>query len=124
VAEFFGSINWLRGKMLDRNHVATDIGTLVINAAQQYEGKVMVGIRPEDVKLSYALNDPENRLEPTVISSTFLGDQVVMEVRVNDKMLVAKAQPDQEVPVERVSLRFPKERLVVFPEKLPRSQLW
>jgi hypothetical protein len=47
-----------------------------------------------------------------------------MEVRVNDKMLVAKAQPDQEVPVERVSLRFPKERLVVFPEKLPRSQLW
>jgi ABC-type Fe3+/spermidine/putrescine transport system ATPase subunit len=124
VAEFFGSINWLRGKMLDRNHVATDIGTLVINAAQQYEGKVMVGIRPEDVKLSYALNDPENRLEGMVISSTFLGDQVVMEVRVNDKMLVAKAQPDQEVPVERVSLRFPKERLVVFPEKLPRSQLW
>jgi iron(III) transport system ATP-binding protein len=123
VAEFFGSINWLRGAMIDRGRVATDIGTLVINAPQQYEGEVMVGIRPEDVKLSNAVNGAENRVEGTVISSTFLGDQIVTEVRINGKVLVAKAQPDQEKPAERISVRFPKERLVVFPEKLSRSQL-
>jgi iron(III) transport system ATP-binding protein len=124
VAEFFGSINWLRGKMIDGGRVETEIGTLVIAAPRQYEGNVVVGVRPEDVKLSNTATGPENRLEGAVISTTFLGDQINTEVKINGKVLVAKAQPDQERLAELVSVRLPKERLVVFPEKSLKSELY
>jgi iron(III) transport system ATP-binding protein len=123
VAEFFGSINWLRGKMLDDGRVATEIGALVIEAARQYEGDVVVGVRPEDVKLNDAAAGSENRLEARVISSTFLGDQINTEVNINGKVLVAKAQPDQEKLSEMVWVHLPKERLVIFPEKSSTLEL-
>src|SRR6267142_482320 len=77
VAEFFGSINWIGGKMLDPNRVETEFGQLCVDGACRYEGAVIVGIRPEDVRLERASNDAENRIEGEVVRSTFLGDQVV-----------------------------------------------
>ena len=77
VAEFFGSINWLRGKMLDANHVETECGVLCVADSRRCDGAVIVGIRPEDVRFERSSNDDENRIEGKVMSSTFLGDQVV-----------------------------------------------
>ena len=116
VAEFFGSINWLRGKMLDDSRVDTEIGNLATDGARRYNGRVVVGVRPEDVKLDGAFPGDENRLEGEVLSSTFLGDQRIAEVKIKDKTLVVKAPPDDGALAERVWVYLPKERLVVFPE--------
>jgi hypothetical protein len=36
--------------------------------------------------------------------------------RVNDRLLTAKAMPDGKKPEGKVSIYFPKEKMVVFPD--------
>jgi iron(III) transport system ATP-binding protein len=116
VAEFFGSINWIRGKMLDQNHAETECGILCVADSRRCDGAVIVGIRPEDVRLGRSSNQDENRLEGKVVSSTFLGDQVVAEVKINDKTLIAKAPPDVDSPAENTWVYLAKNKLAVFPD--------
>ena len=116
VAEFFGSINWLRGTMLDDSRVETEIGNLATDGARRYTGGVVVGVRPEDVSLDGAFPGDENRLEGKVLSSTFLGDQRIAEVKIKEKTLIVKTPPDDGALAESVWVHLPKERLVVFPE--------
>ena len=116
VAEFFGSINWIRGKMLDGQRVESEIGPLVTETSRRYDGAVVVGIRPEDVKLDDAFNGVENRLDGNVVSSNFLGDQVIAEVKIKDKILVAKVSPEKERLAGNVAVQLPRNRIVVFPE--------
>jgi ABC-type sugar transport system ATPase subunit len=77
---------------------------------------VVVGIRPEDVKLDDAFNGAENRLDGNVVSSNFLGDQVIAEVKIKDKILVAKVSPEKERLAGSVAVQLPRNRIVVFPE--------
>jgi iron(III) transport system ATP-binding protein len=125
VAEFFGSINWIRGKMMDANRVKTECGVLRVTDSRGCDGAVIVGIRPEDVRLGRSSNDDENRIEGKVVSSTFLGDQVVAEVKINEQTLIAKTLPDDGKPAENTSVHLPKSKLVVFPDisvRLPLNQ--
>jgi iron(III) transport system ATP-binding protein len=121
VAEFFGSINWVSGKMLEANRVETEFGQLYVDGARRYEGAVIVGIRPEDVRMERASNDVENRIEGKVVRSTFLGDQVVTEVKIKEKILIAKTLPDAGEFSDSVLVHLPKQRLVVFPERMVRE---
>ena len=116
VAEFFGSINWVRGKMLEGGVVESEIGRLVTTAKRRYDESVVVGIRPEDVKLHGGDAARENRLDASVASSSFLGDQVISEIVINGKMLIAKTAPDTQMPSGKVAVHLPRERMVVFPE--------
>ena len=116
VAEFFGSINWIRGKMLDGQRVESEIGPLVTETSRRYEGAVVVGVRPEDVKLDSASTEAENRLDGNIVSSNFLGDQVIAEVKIRDKILIAKVPPEREQLAGNVAVQLPKGRIVVFPE--------
>jgi len=116
VAEFFGSINWIRGKMVDANRVKTECGVLRVTDSRGCSGAVIVGIRPEDVRLGRSSNEDENRIEGKVVSSTFLGDQVVAEVNINEQTLIAKSQPDDGQPAGNTSVHLPKSKLVVFPD--------
>jgi iron(III) transport system ATP-binding protein len=116
VAEFFGSINWIHGRMLDGERVESEIGPLVTELSRRYDGAVVVGVRPEDVKLDSASTGAENRLDGKVVSSNFLGDQVVAEVKVKDKILVAKAPPEREKLAGNVTVQLPKAKIVIFPE--------
>ena len=45
-----------------------------------------------------------------------VGDQRIAEVKIKEKTLVVKAQPDDAALAESVWVYLPKERLVVFPE--------
>lgn len=121
--EFFGSINWLRGKMLDGARVETESGTLVIQAPRQYEGSVVVGVRPENAKWFQPLADMENRFAATVLSITFLGDQATSEVKINDKILLAKTLPDDAKPAGAILVQLPKAKIVVFPETATQRDL-
>jgi iron(III) transport system ATP-binding protein len=116
VAEFFGSINWIRGKMVDQNHAETECGILCVADSRRCAGAVIVGIRPEDVRLGRSSNEDENRIEGKIVSSTFLGDQVVAEVRINEKTLIAKAAPDADRTAGDTWVHLAKNKLVVFPE--------
>jgi iron(III) transport system ATP-binding protein len=116
VAEFFGSINWIHGRMLDDQCIESEIGPLVTETSRRYEGGVVVGVRPEDVKLDRASTEAENRLEGNIVSSNFLGDQVIAEVKIKDKILVAKVSPEKENLSGNVTVQLPKARIVVFPE--------
>ena len=116
VAEFFGSMNWLRGKVLDRHNVETAIGRLEVDCRSEANRKVVVGIRPEDMKIDFSQGMPGNRLEGTMVHSTFIGDQMIFEVKINDILLTAKAMPDGKKPEGKVSIYFPKEKMVVFPD--------
>ena len=49
------------------------------------------------------------------MSSTFLGDQVIAEVKIGEKTLIAKAPPDDREPSRLLRCICPR-RLVVFPE--------
>jgi iron(III) transport system ATP-binding protein len=123
VAEFFGSINWLSGRMLDASRVETEIGTLWVDGLRRNDGAVVVGIRPEDIKLSAAFAEPENRIEGEVLNSTFLGDQVITEVRIREKLLTVKGPPDDKKPAGKTAVHLPKSRIVVFPEILSNQHL-
>jgi ABC-type sugar transport system ATPase subunit len=123
VAEFFGSINWVQGQLLDGNRVETEIGTLAMDVPSRHHGAVVVGIRPEDIKLGCSSTETENRLEGSIISLTFLGDQVIAEVKIREKTLTVKAPPDDERPAGNIAVHLPKGRIVVFPEELSKQHL-
>lgn len=116
VAEFFGSMNWLRGKVLDKHCVETEIGRLEVDFRGETNGSVVVGIRPEDMKIDASQEILRNRIEGTMAHSTFVGDQMIFEIRVKDTLLTAKAMPDGKKPEGKVSIYFPKEKMVVFPD--------
>jgi len=123
IAEFFGSINWLRGKALADGGVDTEIGPLVIAAARQYEGNVVVGIRPEDVKLVTMPADPENCLAGRVVASFFLGDHIMSEVKIGERILSVKSLPDTVKSTGEVAVQLPKDRIVIFPEAESKASL-
>jgi iron(III) transport system ATP-binding protein len=114
VAEFFGSMNWLRGKVLDKQCIETEIGKIEVAPYSERNGKVVVGIRPEDIKIDSAASGSANRLEATVSSSTFIGDQMIFEMKIGNSVLTVKTMPDDKRPEGKVHICLPKENLVVF----------
>jgi len=101
---------------VDANRVKTECGILRVTDSRGCDGAVIVGIRPEDVRLGRSSNDDENRIEGKVVNSTFLGDQVVAEVKINEQTLIAKTLPDDGKPAENTSVHLPTSKLVVFPD--------
>jgi hypothetical protein len=83
---------------------------------------VVVGVRPEDVRFS-ASADVENRFTGNVLATTFLGDQATSEVKIKDKILLAKTLTDDAKPVGAVSVHLPKQKIVVFPETMAERKL-
>jgi ABC-type sugar transport system ATPase subunit len=119
VAEFFGSINWVRGNLLDQHRVDTEIGPLMVENSNGQTGAVVVGIRPEDIRLGVSSTECENQLEGRVLSSAFLGDQVIAEVEINETRLTVKAMPNDQKRAGEISVLLPRERIVVFPASAP-----
>jgi ABC-type sugar transport system ATPase subunit len=116
VAEFFGSMNWLRAKVLDKYCVETEIGKLEVDFRGEANGRIVVGIRPEDMRIDFIDNNSANRVRAIVASSTFIGDQMIFEVKINNRLLTLKAMPDGKKTEGKVSVYFPREKMVVFPD--------
>jgi iron(III) transport system ATP-binding protein len=115
VAEFFGAINWLRGEARGGGMVETEIGALRL-AAEGVSGRVVVGVRPEDVKLSAARVQTENELAGRVRSAVFTGGEFLYEIEVNGKLLFARAMSDREALKGSVFVHLPCARMALFPE--------
>ena len=95
VAEFFGQVNWLDGTVCAPGVVQTSIGALRVT--HPLEGaigqRVVLGVRPECVvPVNGTAHGGLNVLDVRIVSSAFLGEQVVVEVCVGDHVLVSKSR--------------------------------
>jgi iron(III) transport system ATP-binding protein len=93
VAEFFGQVNWLNGVAAGDGAVQTPLGMLQVPAhdATASGQPVRLGIRPECVVAVPATAHPiGNVLEARLVSSAFLGEQVVAQLAVADHVLTSK----------------------------------
>jgi iron(III) transport system ATP-binding protein len=93
VAEFFGSVNWLKGTMVHSSCAETPIGRFGIKGSGRPGEDVLVGFRPEALTIvdSQTAIDT-NVLQATLRTSTFLGDQFIYCVEVRDQSLVGKGR--------------------------------
>lgn len=99
VAEFFGSVNWLQGKIVESCLAETPIGKLQFSGSATPGDEVLLGFRPECLSIvGNHLEDHPNLLRAALRSSTFLGDQFVYSVVVQDRLLLGK---DRILPMGR-----------------------
>ena len=115
VAEFFGSVNWLEAKLVQPDLAESAIGKLRVQQGCEAGGHVLLGFRPECLKLAEGCENGTNTLRARLQSSTFLGDQFVFTVMVNDRPLLGKSRV---APVQKdgmIVLRVEPENIMLFP---------
>ena len=96
VAEFFGSVNWIKGKVAQPSLAETSIGPLRIKGPSKPGDEVLLGFRPESLTIVEGPSAmASNILQGTLRSSTFLGDQFIYCVAVQDQLLLGK---DRAIP--------------------------
>jgi iron(III) transport system ATP-binding protein len=117
VAEFFGAINWITGQALADGRIETEIGVLELNSHQPpVGGRITLGIRPEDLKLSPSPAYSMNEVAGKVCSAVFTGGELLYEIEVNGRLLLARTLSDSEALRGSVFVHFPAGRLALFPE--------
>jgi len=93
VAEFFGLVNWVEGKVVGPSLAETPIGPLQIAGSADAGSQVLLGFRPESVSVVPAPQaGGSNVLRGALRSSTFLGDQFLYNVMIRDYLLVGKGR--------------------------------
>lgn len=89
VADFFGSVNWLDGEMVEAGVASCAIGKLNVERGTRPGNKVRLGFRPECLALS-SVGAETNSFSGKIVSSTFLGDQFTFCAEANGRQLFGK----------------------------------
>ena len=93
VADFFGSVNWLSGTLVQAKFVDTKIGRFEVYVKGDPGPEVLVGFRPESLQITErGKASGPNFFEAALRSSTFLGDQFVYNAIVKDELLIGKSR--------------------------------
>jgi iron(III) transport system ATP-binding protein len=93
VANFFGSVNWLSGRLVHENCVETKIGRFDVCLKGSPAPDVLLGFRPEALKIVSRDDQPRrNSFAASLRSSTFLGDQCIYDAVVGDQLLTGKSR--------------------------------
>jgi ABC-type sugar transport system ATPase subunit len=111
VAEFFGQVNWLEGEFDGYGRVQTELGPLRVTPRLTTGQRVLVGIRPESIVPASALDGFEVR----IVSSAFLGDQVLAQVAVGERILSARGRALPTVAGSSLHVALDPEEMLVFP---------
>jgi iron(III) transport system ATP-binding protein len=119
VAEFFGSVNWLDGQVIESGVADSVIGKLKIESSSKIGARVLLGFRPECLSLS----DPGahldgNSFRAKIGSSTFLGDQFVYTALVNDRQLSGKSRTTPESSDGTMVCHVSASDIMVFPSRI------
>lgn len=120
VAEFFGSVNWLDGEVVAPGVAQSQIGKLRIEATSRPGEKVLLGFRPECLHFANGAEQP-NSFGGRIATSTFLGDQFIFSVIVNDQLLVGKNRNIPQAPDGTVELRVQPSDIMVFAPRPARK---
>lgn len=93
VAEFFGTMNWLPGKIAGLGIAETAIGQVRFADRAAVTGEVVLGFRPECVSvLEAAAPEKQNVFSANLLSTTFLGDQSILTVALADRVFSGKCR--------------------------------
>ncbi|TAJ75960.1 ABC transporter ATP-binding protein [bacterium] len=116
VAEFFGSVNWVKGRMTEPSVAETRIGPIRLEKPVNGLGEVLLGFRPENLVVAQgkALSVP-NLFRASLRSRTFLGDQFLYQVVIQDQSFVGKSRA---IPVnigDEIRLHIDPSDVMVFP---------
>jgi iron(III) transport system ATP-binding protein len=124
VADFFGSVNWLPGRLVKPNFIETAIGGFEVCVGGDLSAEVLVGFRPECVEFADS-NTPAGQgcFAATLRSSTFLGDQFVYEAVVKDQLLIGKSRVVPARGEPKLQLFVRPADLMVFPGSQVDGQL-
>jgi len=117
VADFFGSVNWLKGSLTAANCVETKIGRFEVVAPADLGREVLVGFRPESLQISdYDNVSGQNSFKAALRTSTFLGDQFVYEVAAADQLLLGKSRLLPRCADRQLRLFVEPSDIMVFPQ--------
>jgi ABC-type sugar transport system ATPase subunit len=112
-AEFFGPMNFLEGEIVGDGLIRTEVGVLAASAAGTLRGRVLVGLRPERVRLNAPSEGGRNCFEATVVRRSFLGGRSVYEVQSKGTTFTAEVGATYREG-DCVSVELPTEALRVF----------
>jgi ABC-type sugar transport system ATPase subunit len=119
VAEFFGSVNWLDAQIIEPGLADSPIGRLKIKSSSKAGDKVLLGFRPECLFLSDSgAQCAGNSFRAKIGSTTFLGDQFIYTIIVNERQLFGKNRTIPRSPDGTALCRVSSSDIMVFP---PRS---
>ena len=99
VADFIGTTNFLQGTVEEAHgalmRVRSEVGDLKVHATEPLApgARVIISVRPEDVRLSEQREQGDNVLAGTVHTKVFLGESVDFEVKVGERILLSRAHP-------------------------------
>ena len=125
VADFVGTTNFLEATITSveaepgRYVVESPIGKLSASSADvlRVGDKVVLSLRPEDVELSEQPYDGPNAFHGIVDAKVFLGEYLDFQIKVGDRMLLARAHPSLRSPIgERIYIRIDANKCVAIPD--------
>ncbi|MBI3015658.1 MAG: ABC transporter ATP-binding protein [Candidatus Tectomicrobia bacterium] len=114
VAEFFGSVNWLEGRITEAGVIKTEIGTLHADSASSVGSQVVIAIRPEDIQLSASPSGNANEFEGEIVSTTFLGDYSLYQVQTRTSKRILKKAMGSPIAPGKAYFQISKDRIRVF----------
>jgi len=118
VAEFFGLVNWVQGKMVGSDLAETSIGRLQVKGSVTPGSQVLLGFRPESLCVVQGdASGGSNLLRGILHSSTFLGDQFLYSVMIQDHLFAGKGRM---IPAQRdghLCFYVDPAEVMVFPAK-------
>ncbi|HUF42712.1 MAG TPA: ABC transporter ATP-binding protein [Verrucomicrobiae bacterium] len=116
VADFFGSVNWLTGKLTESNMVETKIGHLEVCKSGDPGPEVLVGFRPESLQIvDESSSCRQNAFGAVLRSSTFLGDQFIYEAFIKESVVMGKSRLVPTRDDRRLQLYVDPAEIMVFP---------
>ena len=116
VADFFGAVNWLTGKLTEAKTVETKIGRLEVCSQNDLGAEVLVGFRPECLQIvDGSQRAVHNAFDGVLRSSTFLGDQFVYEAFIKNSLVTGKSRLIPSCDDRRLRLYVDPAEIMVFP---------
>jgi iron(III) transport system ATP-binding protein len=116
VAEFFGSMNWFDGTIVEPGVADSPIGKLRIEGPAKSGDKVLLGFRPESLSFINGEDGP-NSFSGKLVSSVFLGDQFAFNAIVNDRPLMGKNRNLPQLGGGAIRCRVAPADIMVFPAR-------
>ena len=113
VAEFLGTMNWLSGKVTETGFVQTEVGLICVDADEKVGSDLLIGIRPEDIRLKSVPSGELNEFSGEIVDDTYLGDHRICKLKTRGKVIVAKIV-GTNMWHGTVHFQVPKDKIVVF----------
>lgn len=116
VAEFFGLVNWVQGRMVHSQVAETPLGIFHICGSANPGDKVLLGFRPECVSIVEGRSGPDHNIFRALLhSSTFLGDQFVYTAAVGGYSFAGKSRSIPACKDGQLCLYVDPDDVMVFP---------